>query len=394
MQNLEYLSIQKLIICSNAFNSLNRLKKLALSYCDLSECTDYSFENLFNLEVFENYQPTNHFHLNLSAWFLNIKWLFLSKIDEFDFLTKLNETLLIFEINNSFKDSKTARSILEKFENRNIKVLLFSRNCLNRFDLAWLSGLRQLNNLKLKRNKVQVFENSGDDLSRLEYLDLSGNLLRTLDSEIFSKLSNSIRVIDLGSNLELNLTPGVFKNLKNLEELYLRNCQLEKYLDLAGKESFCDLCSLNILDLSFNQIKTFDSEIFSFTSKLSVLNLANNMLSLQSDSFRHLRNLKCLNLNENMIKYLSDGLFNGLENLEILRLSRNLISQIEAKTFEGLANLKKLCLKMNSLEEIDSKIFLPISSLKEVDLSLMNILEDNKKEILASCLLKNVKVIF
>ncbi|XP_049589552.1 amphoterin-induced protein 1 [Syngnathus scovelli] len=105
-----------------------------------------------------------------------------------------------------------------------------------------------------------------------------------------------------------------------------------------------------VLDLSFNSIGRLRAEWTPVVlSRLHTLLLSHNGLSfLSSTAFVHVTKLRYLDLSANQLRQLDENMFEPLENLEVLLLYKNSISQIErSAAFSGLANLQKLYLSQN-----------------------------------------------
>uniref|UniRef100_A0A8C9ZPM8 Peroxidasin n=1 Tax=Sander lucioperca TaxID=283035 RepID=A0A8C9ZPM8_SANLU len=114
-----------------------------------------------------------------------------------------------------------------------------------------------------------------------------------------------------------------------------------------------------ILDLRFNKIK-----------------------DLQPESFRRLKNLNTLLLNNNHIRRIPRGAFEDLENLKYLYLYKNEIQSIDRQAFKGLVSLEQLYLHFNNIESLEPESFTHLPKLERLnalnmrDDSRLNLLED------------------
>uniref|UniRef100_A0A8C4F3R0 Peroxidasin n=1 Tax=Dicentrarchus labrax TaxID=13489 RepID=A0A8C4F3R0_DICLA len=114
-----------------------------------------------------------------------------------------------------------------------------------------------------------------------------------------------------------------------------------------------------ILDLRFNKIK-----------------------DLQPGSFRRLKNLNTLLLNNNHIRRIPRGAFEDLENLKYLYLYKNEIQSIDRQAFKGLVSLEQLYLHFNNIESLEPESFTHLPKLERLnalnmrDDSRLNLLED------------------
>uniref|UniRef100_A0A8C4YU05 Peroxidasin n=1 Tax=Gadus morhua TaxID=8049 RepID=A0A8C4YU05_GADMO len=98
-----------------------------------------------------------------------------------------------------------------------------------------------------------------------------------------------------------------------------------------------------ILDLRFNKIK-----------------------DLQPGSFRRLKNLNTLLLNNNLIRGIPRGAFEDLENLKYLYLYKNEIQSIDRQAFKGLVALEQLYLHFNNIESLEPESFTQLPKLERL----------------------------
>ncbi|XP_017546292.1 peroxidasin [Pygocentrus nattereri] len=98
-----------------------------------------------------------------------------------------------------------------------------------------------------------------------------------------------------------------------------------------------------ILDLRFNKIK-----------------------DLQPGSFKRLKNLTTLLLNNNHIRRIPRGAFEDLENLKYLYLYKNEIQSIDRQAFKGLDSLEQLYLHFNNIEALEPEAFTHLPKLERL----------------------------
>ncbi|XP_023663422.2 peroxidasin isoform X1 [Paramormyrops kingsleyae] len=98
-----------------------------------------------------------------------------------------------------------------------------------------------------------------------------------------------------------------------------------------------------ILDLRFNKIK-----------------------EIQPGSFRQLKNLNTLLLNNNQIRRIPRGAFEDLENLKYLYLYKNEIQSIDRQAFKGLVSLEQLYLHFNNIETLEPQAFTHLPKLERL----------------------------
>ena len=104
---------------------------------------------------------------------------------------------------------------------------------------------------------------------RLDYLDLSNNLLREIPRNFFQN-NHIMKTLIMSNNQIRSLRPEIFQPMKQIE----------------------------VLDLSNNQLQTFNKKLMKFASKLKVLKLNGNNIgpSLQKWAFHKLPQLTELDL--------------------------------------------------------------------------------------------------
>ena len=159
-------------------------------------------------------------------------------------------------------------------------------------------------------------------LTNLEWISLSTNCLKTIESELFEGLSN-LTSIDLSSNnIDFIDFKNTFKRLTKLKSLYLQNNKLVKidklpqlpslmflWLDdnnitTINKEAFRNCFLLTDIRLDHNQIEDIDKETFKDLSDLASIYLHNNKFKQQQDDEKRLelyfeKKLNFISLNNN-----------------------------------------------------------------------------------------------
>ncbi|XP_036896801.1 leucine-rich repeats and immunoglobulin-like domains protein 1 isoform X2 [Sturnira hondurensis] len=221
------------------------------------------------------------------------------------------------------------------------------------------------------------------------------------------------RSLNLSYNRLSEIDPAGFEDLPNLQEVYLNNNELtavpslgvasshvvslflqhNKIRSVEGSQLKAYL-SLEVLDLSWNNITEMRSTCFSYGPPIKELNLASNRIStLESGAFdglaRSLLTLRLsknritqlpvkafklprltqLDLNRNRIRLIEGLTFQGLDSLEVLKLQRNNISKLTDGAFWGLSKMHVLILSYNSLTRLDEESLADLSSLSILRLS-------------------------
>ncbi|CAA3031205.1 receptor 12 [Olea europaea subsp. europaea] len=252
------------------------------------------------------------------------------------------------------------------------------------FDFFANSSSSCLSDLYLSHNNLTSFSTleSLFNFSRiLSHLDLSYN---QLDGPVPGTL------LKLHFLEELNLED--ITRFSSLKELYLGN----NHLDGFHPQSFNQASSLEVLDLSYNQLVGSLPDITRFSS-LKELFLGNNQLDgVQPQSFNQASSLEFLDLSCNQLVgplpditrfsslkklYLSNNHLDGLHpqslhqpsSLESLDLSGNQLKRLP-EAIEHLLNLKYLNLSSSSLEGTITEHHLSnLTQLTKLDLSSNNV---------------------
>ncbi|GLH03915.1 Peroxidasin, partial [Gryllus bimaculatus] len=106
-------------------------------------------------------------------------------------------------------------------------------------------------------------------------------------------------------------------------------------------------------------------ELFSRTCKIGDLRF-NKIRDISPNSFKDLKKLNTLLLNNNHITRLQNGVFNGLKELKYLYLYKNRMREIESKVFQGLPKLEQLYLHFNKIEKLGPGVFSDLRRLERL----------------------------
>ncbi|XP_058644388.1 transforming growth factor beta activator LRRC32 [Onychostoma macrolepis] len=189
----------------------------------------------------------------------------------------------------------------------------------------------------------------------IHLLDLSRNLLQNLTDRELPALS-AVQHLNLHTNKIQFIQPGLFQDTSRLEVLDLSGNLLD--LHAALKTHVGLLKSVRHLDLSGNGLFTDMSDYFlSDAPVLTNLSLdGNSITKISRHTFNGSQALTSIDLHNNVIIEIEEGAFESLTGLSELDLSVNSISCI---TDFNLVRLKTLNLSKNSLtnfQTVDSDL--------------------------------------
>ncbi|XP_035677591.1 uncharacterized protein LOC118416557 [Branchiostoma floridae] len=254
------------------------------------------------------------------------------------------------------------RSKLKSLENLLKLSLAWNNVTLRGIPPKIFDDLREITHLDLDGNHI---ESVPEYLPRkLEILKLSNNLISMIPNNVFH-ITPKITEIHLANNSLSNFAvpQQVFYNLDDLTTLDLSG----NYLNTVPSEL---PGNLRYLFLQQNYITDVKADM-SHMGKLQWLVLGNNRLTSRyfpHQIFSHLGELKHLDLSHN---YLEEVPPNLPRSLEFLYLNNNGIETIQEDTFMGLPFLKALDLSNNYLAEsrIASGSLRRLSALRSLNLS-------------------------
>lgn len=345
LPHLEYLIIRNARLGAPSFSRMSSLLKLSLYSCDLTECPSNVFNQAFNLRFLEMFHCRNFSQIKFNH-LSNLKWLRISKCEiympNYEITDMLNSELIGLKIDLTLDDYSNF-----KLSHQNLKYLEISTSSLLKFDANCISELSGLRHFVFSSDSVEEVNIEYEFLSRLESLKLITENLE-INRFLFARLVN-LKCLDLSTNARLNMNSDLFSGIRSLERLNLESTLRKDSQSILGYDLFRPLKDLTVLSLSHNYLTTLDPNLFSNTPFLSKLDLSWNNLKLESIFFKHLKNLKFLDLSQNKFETVEDEVFSSLSALEVLNLSYCKINCVSSGAFHGLFNLKKLNIQGNSV---------------------------------------------
>jgi hypothetical protein len=176
--------------------------------------------------------------------------------------------------------------------------ILYADFCkLITIELGAFNGLKKLTHLSMRGNEIsEIIPGTFERISRLEYLDLSYKRIEHLESDVLSGLVK-LKSINLGVNKLQILHPDTFVGIPKLQTVILfRNSGLQ----IPTDHNFINLNSLKQLSMSVCIVHSLSGETFANVSALELLDLSyNNLRSVDINILKALPNLSqiCLYAN-------------------------------------------------------------------------------------------------
>lgn len=411
-----------------AFNGLDAIKEISLSFNDVHNVHPMVFENVSkSLKILELSFSIEDYPQEAISYLTGLMWLGLDNNNLK--LIPVNSLSTLFEltyINLSFNRLTLIPVRLFMADiHRNLLEIDLSYNAIEKVSSQTFSGLELVQLINLSSNKIRCMEKSSlYNLPYLTYIDLTYNQLRNLSENVFEFLPNLLSIDLMFNNLftfslksfkhvsnttspmsinisnnainhfdgELNTylyiysldisnnqlsDPQAFRNIGySLRILYLNG----NNLSVLGNHAFGDLPLLEILNLARNNITALRRRSFQGLANLQELNLSGNRIeSLQVEQFSNLKKLRYLKLNNNLIKGLPRDVFLNTR-IEFLDLSHNLISIWPVNAFSDIGfTLRSVRMDSNQLEYLDTTMYMNTQYLTELNLSYnqLKVLPDN-----------------
>ncbi|XP_029385452.1 transforming growth factor beta activator LRRC33 [Echeneis naucrates] len=286
---------------------------------------------------------------------------------------------------NAFQDSKLLENLYLANNNLHISYVETSHS---------LNQLSHLKALDLSENKLndEMAATLLQNLTSLEYLNLSGNLLMRLDETSFKDL-HQLKELDLQRNIMFEIDDAFSSNPK-LHRLNLAFNYLPCLVDFH-------MTQLVVLNTSHNFIEWFISRDLNDTFQLETVDLSHNNLLFFPflPNHSHLRNLYLShnnirfyeqfadnNMSPNLtktiefynlkrhaanvtVKLWDDSLHGDISSLEFLDLRGNQVENFPQGFIQKMPSLSRLQMCTNCLETLNLTSEQFSSSLYELDIS-------------------------
>jgi Leucine-rich repeat (LRR) protein len=240
----------------------------------------------------------------------------------------------------------------------------------NRIDSLNDSGLKDfvsVRNMIFRNNTIKnVHPRAFQGLSEsLLYLDLSSNMIHTIDSITFSLIPN-LEVLLIYHNSIAVLENTLFSDLTELRQLDVSF----NYVSQVSDGTFENNSRLEFLSLRHNDIDSISKTTFRAQHNLTHLDLSHNKISvIVQDAFLALQQLEWLSVTQNNIKEVSTNLCESVKQVLHLNLSANAIDCIKPRSFSQCSRLQTLSIAHNQVSELPQQALFGLFSLTYLDLS-------------------------
>ncbi|XP_028302027.1 lumican [Gouania willdenowi] len=207
-------------------------------------------------------------------------------------------------------DHRGLTNVPDNLPNRT-QYLFLQANNITSLSSSALANITALHWLILDNNQLQsnqLEQNSLQNHTHLHYFFANNNHLTSVPSA----LPVGLKQLRLAHNQISSISPGAFKNLKNLTLLLLQGNRLQTLTE----GDFTGLGSLNLLDLSGNLFSAVPRHLPPSVQQLYLSN--NSLTGLDEDSFEGLLDLKYLRMSHC-----------GLQNPNVHRQVFNFSSLVE-----------------------------------------------------------------
>uniref|UniRef100_A0A0R3QR91 Chaoptin n=1 Tax=Brugia timori TaxID=42155 RepID=A0A0R3QR91_9BILA len=314
--NLAYNQLQS--IGKNLLNDLSQLKVLKLNHNELIEVQSNAFATCRWLNELD--LSYNHLRILHKGTFAE---------------QNIYDSLVLRSNAISSLDTDT-------FGNNNVNKLDLAYNELKKIPQhAFNSIQNSLTNLNLRGNQIRsISADDFDGMQNLMELILADNYIEIIEEAAFSRMKKLIK-LDISHNPITSWHPHAFRDLSNAMET----------LDLANTGLFSlpkiDNHGLRLLNISNNKIHEVNRVHLINNRKLATFDISyNNFKELDPEMFAELVELKHLNITGNPVNKITDRHLRNLYNLESLKLCnmKELLHLPEPYSFRNLRHLRNLYL--------------------------------------------------
>ncbi|XP_045537529.1 toll-like receptor 3 [Papilio machaon] len=270
-------------------------------------------------------------------------------------------------VSNNEIESLFPNSLAPSSSPDSVLVLLdLSNNFLNSLDYGVLNNFPYLITLYLQNNKIQnISDDSFTSLKNLKQLYMHHNEIEILNMMLINL--KSLKELDLSYNKLKKISGYEVNRLIALEKLNMSYNNLE----IIESNCFNQAPNLNILDLSHNRIVSIiDQKMFESNIHLQYFDVSyNQIIKIEENSFKNC-NLTYFNFDNNFLSgNITNSTFIGLSSITQLNLNHQNVTNLNANAFSSLTKLLSLNISSNNIQYIDTDSFQNTISLQILDLS-------------------------
>ncbi|CAF1215705.1 unnamed protein product [Adineta steineri] len=239
-------------------------------------------------------------------------------------------------------------------------ILEFDSTIVDRIPQAIQTNLVNIKSLTLIGLNLRILpSNVFNQMKKLEKLYLKSCNIQTIETNAFQIIENQLRYLYLDNN---KLKKNIFNEINRLillEKLSLSHNFIQEFdIELLNK-------NLKYLDLSYNYLKKL---LLINMNNLQILNLQNNLLTSEHIHGSIPKQLKELILDFNSIHTINKNFIPKQNSLEILSLQSNEFILNNSNIFQYLHKLKQLNIARNNIQTIPKGLFNYTYSLESLNM--------------------------
>ncbi|MEQ2184667.1 hypothetical protein GOODEAATRI_010383 [Goodea atripinnis] len=241
------------------------------------------------------------------------------------------------------------------------RILDLSKNRLRWVQAGDLAPYPRLEEVDLSENLIATLEpNAFAALLNLKVLKLRGNQLKLVPMGAFAKLGN-LTSLDLSENKMVILLDYTFQDMRNLKQLEVGDN------DLVYISHKVRLLGLEDLTIERCNLTSISGQTLSYLHSLVTLHLRHlSITALEDQNFRKLTNLRGLDIDHwPYLEYISTLSFQGLD-LHWLFITNTNITSVPSGSFKNLVHLTHLNLSYNPISTLEPWAFKDLLRLKEL----------------------------
>lgn len=246
-----------------------------------------------------------------------------------------------------------------------LEILLLNNNKIRNISKKSFTSLQNIKHLDLSNNYIITVNFENKDLIKLRSLSLKNNCIMYIKHDDFNNLS-SLKFLDLSYNNITRIDVDAFKALDLIVDFEISHNPLIPTLESI---TFDGITLVPKIDLSYSRVSLVKNNTFQNMRHLISINMSHSLLNeLEFNSFTYICSIVIIDLSFNR---LTSFIVNttDLQNLNTLYLNNNLLSEISSVTLKNIPNLLKVSLSFNNLQTMHIDAFKDQRSLLELDLS-------------------------